>query len=120
MQFQLFALATSLAAISFPTTPAYANDLGGRVLLCLSNPGGATQYGDCIKPMSQLWQRLATGGSLPGCTGGSVAKTKVHDRNSATRRRVVMTYADGRQETHSLANIDRVAAPTSALEGTAE
>lgn len=90
------------------STPARANDLGCQVLICLSNPGGATQYGACIPPMAKLWQRLAVGGSFPDCSGGGVAKTKVYDRNSAIRRRVVMIFDDGRQQTYSLANIERL------------
>jgi hypothetical protein len=58
--------------------------------------------------MAELWQRLATGGSFPGCFGGGVAKTKVYDRDSVTRRRVVMTFADGHQQTYSLANIEQL------------
>ena len=106
MQRWRYAIASPLLAICLPIAPAQANDLGCQVLLCLSNPGGATQYGACIPPMTKLWQRLATGGSFPGCSGGGVAKTKVYDRDSATRRRVVMTFADGRQQTYSLANIE--------------
>ncbi|HKU08551.1 MAG TPA: hypothetical protein VJR30_20995, partial [Bradyrhizobium sp.] len=69
---------------------------------------GATQYAQCVAPMTKLWQRLATGGSFPGCSGGGVARTKVYDRDSATRRRVVMTFSDGRRETYSLAHIERL------------
>jgi hypothetical protein len=103
----------ALVACAFPlsvSTPARANDLGCQVLVCLSNPGGATQYGACVPPMAKLWQHLATGGSFPGCSGGGLAKTKVYDRDSATRRRVVTTFADGRQQTFSLANIERLPA----------
>ena len=108
MQRLRFVLAVAIVAMSAHTVPARANDLGCQVLLCLSNPGGATQYGACIPPMTKLWQKLATGGSFPGCSGGGVAKTRVYDRDSATRRRVVMTFADGRQQTYSLANIERL------------
>ena len=108
MQRLRFVLAVPIVAMSAHTVPARANDLGCQVLLCLSNPGGATQYGACIPPMTKLWQKLATGGSFPGCSGGGVAKTRVYDRDSATRRRVVMTFADGRQQTYSLANIERL------------
>lgn len=100
-------------ALCLPATPARANDLGCQVLLCLSNPGGATQYGACVPPMAKLWQKLATGGGFPGCSGGGVARTKVYDRNSAARRRVVLTFADGRQATYSLANIESLPAPVS-------
>lgn len=108
MQRLRIALAVPIVAMSAQTIPAHANDLGCQVLLCLSNPGGATQYGACIPPMTKLWKKLATGGAFPGCNGGGVAKTRVYDRDSITRRRVVMTFADGRQETYSLANIERL------------
>ena len=111
MQRWCYAAVTPLMAIGLLAIPAHANDLGCQVLLCLSNPGGATQYGACISPMAKLLQRLATGGSFPGCSDGGVAQTKVYDRDSATRRRVVMTFADGRQQTYSLADIEQL--PTS-------
>src|SRR3546814_19734779 len=57
--------------------------------------------------MTKLWQRLATGGAFPGCSGG-VARTKVYDRDSTTRRRVVITFNDGRSQTFSLAGIERL------------
>lgn len=112
MQRMHLAVAVPIIAMSMHTVPARANDLGCQVLLCLSNPGGATQYGACVPPMTKLWQKLATGGSFPGCSGGGVAKTKVYDRDSASRRRVVMTFADGRQQSYSLANIEQLAAPS--------
>lgn len=108
------AIIAPAVALCMPATPAQANDLGCQVLLCLSNPGGAMQYSACVPPMVKLWERLALGGSFPGCSGGGVAKTKVYDRNSATRRRVVMTFADGRQTTYSLANLERL--PQAAIE----
>ena len=45
-----------------------------------------------------------------GRTVGWVAGNtwKVYDRDSATRRRVVMTFSDGRRETYSLAHIERL------------
>ncbi len=120
MQLQGYILATPLVVLSVPAAPALANDLGCQVLLCLSNPGGATQYGACIAPMTKLWQHLATGGSFPGCSGGGVARTKVYDRNSAARRRVVMTFSDGRQQTYSLANIERLSEASAPLAETGQ
>jgi len=93
MQRLRFVLAVPIVAMSAHTVPARANDLGCQVLLCLSNPGGATQYGACIPPMTKLWQKLATGGSFPGCSGGGVAKTRVYDRDSATRRSATNLFA---------------------------
>ena len=110
MQRLRLALAVSIVAMSAQAAPASANDLGCQVLLCLSNPGGATQYPACVPPMVKLWERLAFGGSFPGCSGGGVAKTKVYDRDSASRCRVVMTFTDGRQQSYSLANIESLPA----------
>lgn len=108
MQRAIYGLAMLAFATALPTAPARANDLGCQVLVCLSNPGGATQYAQCVPPMTKLWKRLATGGSFPGCSGGGVARTKVYDRDSASRRRVVITFNDGRRQTYSLANIERL------------
>ena len=108
MQRVTLSLAVLAMGTALQPARARANDLGCQVLLCLSNPGGATQYAQCVAPMTKLWQRLATGGSFPGCIGGGVAGTKVYDRESATRRRVVRTFSDGRRETYSLANIERL------------
>lgn len=108
MQRAIYGLAMLAFATALPTAPARANDLGCQVLVCLSNPGGATQYAQCVSPMTKLWQRLATGGAFPGCGGGGVARTKVYDRDSTARRRVVITFNDGRRQTFSLANIERL------------
>src|SRR3546814_2376765 len=67
MQRAIFGMAMLALATALPSAPAAANDLGCQVLLCLSNPGGATQYAQCVSPMTKLWQRLATGGAFPGC-----------------------------------------------------
>lgn len=92
--------------------PAYANDdWGCEVLLCLSNPGGATQYAQCVPPITKLWKTLAGGGSFPTCTGGGVAKTKVDNLKDPQRRSVTMTYSDGRRQTYSLVGIEGTGAP---------
>jgi len=108
MQRATFIVTTFVLGMTAPPAPAHANDLGCQVLLCLSNPGGATQYAQCVAPMTKLWQRLATGGAFPVCSGGGVSGTKVYDRNSSTRRRVVMTFANGSRQSYSLAGIDRL------------
>lgn len=94
-------------------TPALASDFGCQVLLCLSNPGGATQYSQCVPPISKLWRQLAQGKAFPSCTAAGVVRTKVRDKNSSTRRRVEMTYADGRTVNYSLAGIEGLSAPDS-------
>ena len=90
------------------TAPARASDWGCEVLLCLSNPGGATQFPQCAPPISKLWSDLATGRAFPTCTGGGVIKAKVYNQGSPSRRYVAMTFSDGTQKTYSLANIETV------------
>jgi len=103
-----FTAAISLAmATLFTPAPALASDFGCQVLLCLSNPGGPTQYGQCVPPITKLWRQLAQGKPFPTCSGGGVIKAKVRNKNDSVRRRVEMTYADGRTVTYSLAGIER-------------
>lgn len=48
---------------------ARADEWGCQVILCLSNPGGPTQYGECRPPVEKLWRWLAKGRSFPTCAG---------------------------------------------------
>ncbi|MEI1249848.1 hypothetical protein [Rhizobium aouanii] len=48
---------------------AQANEWGCEVILCLSNPGGATQFAACRPPIQKLWRELAKGHSFPTCSG---------------------------------------------------
>lgn len=48
---------------------ARADDWGCQVILCLSNPGGATEFAECRPPIEKLWRHLARGHSFPICTG---------------------------------------------------
>jgi hypothetical protein len=48
---------------------ARADDWGCEVVLCLSNPGGPTQYAECRDPIQKLWRELAKGHSFPTCSG---------------------------------------------------
>jgi hypothetical protein len=48
---------------------ARAEDWGCQVILCLSNPAGATQYPACRPPIHKLWHELAKGRSFPTCSG---------------------------------------------------
>jgi hypothetical protein len=89
-----------------------ASDFGCEVLLCLSNPGGPTQYAACVPPITKLWQELAIGRSFPICSDGGVARTKVHGDSGSPSHRVTMTYTDGSQQTYSLAGISTPARTT--------
>ena len=90
------------------SAPVRASDWGCEVLLCLSNPGGATQFTQCVAPITKLWSQLAMGKSFPTCTGGGVLKAKVYNQSSPSRRFVVMTFSNGTQRRYSLANIETV------------
>lgn len=62
--------ATSLAAFSLGfDSKAQASEWGCQVILCLSNPGGPTQFAECRPPIHKLWRHLAKGRSFPACSG---------------------------------------------------
>jgi hypothetical protein len=66
------AFAALLAAASsymISGTPARADGWGCEVILCLSNPGGPTQFAACRPPVEKLWSHLAKGRSFPTCSG---------------------------------------------------
>ncbi|WP_331375375.1 hypothetical protein [Sinorhizobium chiapasense] len=48
---------------------ARADDWGCEVILCLSNPGGPTEFAQCRPPVERLWRELAKGHSFPTCSG---------------------------------------------------
>ncbi|PDS59881.1 hypothetical protein CO663_07975 [Rhizobium anhuiense] len=50
---------------------AQANEWGCEVILCLSNPGGPTQFAECRPPIEKLWRELAEGHSFPTCSGAT-------------------------------------------------
>src|SRR3546814_7906775 len=72
-----FALAAALVGAAVQSTPAVASDntWACEVVLCISNPGGPTQYPACVPPITKLWRVLALGGSFPTCTGRSEEHT---------------------------------------------
>jgi len=65
-----FVAAASLAPF-YPVfdSKARAAEWGCQVILCLSNPGGPTQYAECRPPIQKLWSELAKGHSFPTCSG---------------------------------------------------
>lgn len=56
-----------LAGLALLPAPANADDWGCQVLLCMSNPGGPTQFSECVPPIERLWRHLRRGGSFPTC-----------------------------------------------------
>ncbi len=53
------------------TTVSTADDWGCKCILCLSNPGGATEFSECVPPIERLWRHLHWGGDFPNCDMGS-------------------------------------------------
>lgn len=63
-------MATALAAFVLLAGPtATASDWGCECILCMSNPGGTTQYKECQPPIRKLVRHLSKGGSFPKCEG---------------------------------------------------
>ncbi|CAN7622758.1 hypothetical protein [Pararhizobium sp. LjRoot238] len=60
---------TILAPYLISGSKAQASDWGCQVVLCLSNPGGPTQFAECRPPIQKLWRELAKGHSFPTCSG---------------------------------------------------
>ena len=46
---------------------SFADDWGCQVMLCMSDPRGATTEKECIPPMEKLWRHLAQGKPFPIC-----------------------------------------------------
>lgn len=59
----------SMATYSVCVTKSYADNWACEVLLCLSNPGGPTEFAECRPPIHRLWKHLAKGRSFPVCNG---------------------------------------------------
>jgi hypothetical protein len=57
--------------------PAWADDWGCQVLLCLANPAGPTAVSQCVPPIEKLWESLHEGHSFPSCglAGDSTSRT---------------------------------------------
>lgn len=72
----LSAVLLCVPSYTFSSSIARADDWGCQVLLCLSNPGGATQYAECRPPIQRLWSHLAKGHSFPICSGVGFTATK--------------------------------------------
>ncbi|MEO4002102.1 hypothetical protein [Mesorhizobium sp. CAU 1732] len=61
---------------TFSSSVARSDDWGCQVLLCLSNPGGATEFAECRPPIERLWSHLAKGRSFPICSGVGFTTTR--------------------------------------------
>lgn len=96
-------LGTSILA---PGT-ARADDWGCQVILCLSNPGGPEQYGECVPPIGKLWAALRHGDPFPTCdfgAGGSQGTSAANIFASAGYCREDLLYWGGPEQSELLCN----------------
>ncbi|WP_346034169.1 hypothetical protein [Erythrobacter westpacificensis] len=96
------AFAGALAGASvLSAPPAFADDntWACEVVLCLSNPGGPTQYSACVPPITKLWRTLAFGGGFPTCTGSGIRDTDYDKADDGRPARLTVEWTDGRRQT---------------------
>lgn len=96
-------LATSVVAPGI----ARADDWGCQVILCLSNPGGPEQYGECVPPVERLWAALRHGDPFPTCDfgeGGSQGTSAANVWASAGYCREDLLYRGGPEQSELLCN----------------
>lgn len=78
---------------AFSVQPSLASDWGCQVILCLSNPGGPMQYGECVAPIKKLYKRLARGKSFPSCSGAGYSVSQpVYDPYTCETGRLSFGY----------------------------
>lgn len=70
------AVSLSLPIYTVSASVTQADEWGCEVLLCISNPGGATEFPECRPPIERLWSHLAKGRAFPTCSGLGVSTAK--------------------------------------------
>lgn len=86
---------------------ARADDRGCQVILCLSNPGGPEQYGECVPPIEKLWAALRHGDPFPTCdfgADGAQGTSAVNIFASAGYCREDLLYRGGPEQSELLCN----------------
>ena len=56
-----------------------ASEWGCKCILCLSNPGGATEFSECKPPIHRLERHLENGGSFPSCSSAKSSGLEVKE-----------------------------------------
>lgn len=56
-----------------------ASEWGCKCILCLCNPGGATEFSECKSPIDRLKRHLEHGGSFPSCSSAKSSGLKVKE-----------------------------------------
>ena len=92
---------TRLTAIAAMTTfgiPAYADDAGCTVVLCLLNPAGWADVAECVPPVQDFIRSIASGGGAPDCSAGNGHMAISRGRRSY-QRLIQYTDANGVRQT---------------------
>jgi hypothetical protein len=66
--------------------PSRASDLGCQILLCLSNPGGPTEFAECEEPIAELFDTLHHCGRPPSCPEANLADWSVMEQITSRSR----------------------------------
>jgi hypothetical protein len=78
--FKVLSALSLMVSLGVVSLPAKADDWGCKVVLCLSNPGGPTQFAECRPPIEKLWKHLRKGRPFPTCSGSDFTTSRpVHD-----------------------------------------
>ncbi|MBB5406439.1 hypothetical protein HDG34_000354 [Paraburkholderia sp. HC6.4b] len=103
----LIVLAAFVGASILAPGTAHADDWGCQVILCLSNPGGPEQYGECVPPIERLWTALRQGDPFPACdfgAGGSQGTSAVNIFAGTGYCREDLLYWGGPKQSELLCN----------------
>ncbi|RDK01134.1 hypothetical protein [Paraburkholderia lacunae] len=103
----LIVLAAFLGTSIMAPGIARADDWDCQLILCLSNPGGPEQYGECVPPIERLWAALRHGDPFPTCdfgAGGSQGTSAVNVLASAGHCREDLLYWGGPEQGELLCN----------------
>jgi len=89
------------AAAAFAISPSALRADDGlwpcEILLCLSNPGGAGEFAQCLPPIRKLPAHLASLKPFPVCREAGVSAARyTPPAKSGQSGRVEMRFADGR------------------------
>lgn len=96
-------LIAACAALSIDPSPASADDGSWpcEVLLCLSNPGGATEFAECLPPIRKLATHMASFKPFPVCTAGGVSAARYTPPSRSGQSGLIeMLFADGSTKTY--------------------
>lgn len=72
-----------------------ADDWGCKCIICLSNPGGATEFEECKPPIEKLIEHLHKGGDFPDCESAEESGMNVKQGYERVYESCVEGYGSG-------------------------